>query len=128
MKNRDEEMTRKINMEKLRAMPRLLNWLLYGLDVGNYSKVNESNFIVDIDELWIGDNARWYIRSLNSEVTQLFGTANIFKVTLKSYTRLLLLDVYIKLFPMTNHKIVVTNTVLFIAQVFRLTRRSTQQR
>ena len=31
--------------------------MLYGLDVGNYSKINESNFIGDNDELWIGDNA-----------------------------------------------------------------------
>ena len=34
--------------------------ILYGLDVRNYSKINESNFIGDIDELWIGDNAGWY--------------------------------------------------------------------
>ena len=48
-----------MDMESLQAMPRLLSWLLYSWDVGNYSKVNESNFINDIDELWIGDNARW---------------------------------------------------------------------
>ena len=59
MKNLDEEMTRKINMKKLQAMPQLLSWLLYGLDVGNYSNVNESNFINEFGELWIGDNARW---------------------------------------------------------------------
>ena len=34
--------------------------VLYGLDVGNYSKINESSFIGEIDELWIGDNAGWY--------------------------------------------------------------------
>ena len=59
MKNRHEKMTRNIDMESLQAMPQLLSWLLYSLDVGNYSTANESNFINDIDELWIGDNARW---------------------------------------------------------------------
>ena len=59
MKNRDEEITERL-IWKLQTVLRLLNWLLYGLDVGNYSKINESNFIGDIDELWIGDNARWY--------------------------------------------------------------------
>ena len=34
--------------------------MLYGLDIENYSKINESNFIGDNDELWIGDNAGWY--------------------------------------------------------------------
>ena len=29
------------------------------LGIENYARVNESNFIDDIDELWIGDNARW---------------------------------------------------------------------
>ena len=58
-------------------------------------------------------------RSLNSEVMQLFDTAKyIFKVTLKSYTWLLLFDVYIKLVSMTNHKMVVTNIGQYIAQVF----------
>ena len=59
MKNRDEEMTERL-IWKLQAVLRLLNWLLYGLDVGNYSKINESNFIGDIYELWIGDNVGWY--------------------------------------------------------------------
>ena len=59
MKNRDEEMIERF-LWKLQTVLRLLNWLLYGLDVGNYSKINESNFIGDIDELWIGDNAGWY--------------------------------------------------------------------
>ena len=68
------------------------------------------------------------IRSLNSEVLRYFDTANYFKVTFKSYTRLLRFDVYIKIVSMTNYKMVVTNMVSNIAQVFRLTRRSTQQR
>ena len=59
MKNRDEEMTKEL-IWKLQLVLRLLNWLLYGLEVGNYSKINESNFIGDNDELWIGDNAGWY--------------------------------------------------------------------
>ena len=59
MKNRDEEMTKEL-IWKLQSVLRLLNWSLYGLDVGNYSKINESNFIGDNDELWIGDNAGWY--------------------------------------------------------------------
>ena len=29
------------------------------LGIENYARVNESNFIDDIDELWISDNARW---------------------------------------------------------------------
>ena len=29
------------------------------LGIENYARVNERNFIDDIDELWIGDNARW---------------------------------------------------------------------
>ena len=59
MKNRDEKMTQKMDMERLQAILQLLSLLLYGLDVGNYARVNESNFIDDIDELWICDNARW---------------------------------------------------------------------
>ena len=59
MKNRDEEMTERL-IWKLQTVLRLLNWILYGLDVENYSKINESNFIGVIDELWIGDNAGWY--------------------------------------------------------------------
>ena len=59
MKNRDEEMTKGL-IWKLQSVLQLLNWLLYGLDVRNYSKINESNFIGDNDELWIGDNAGWY--------------------------------------------------------------------
>ena len=43
---------------------------------------------------------------------------NIFKVALKSYTLLLLFDVYIKKISMTNHKMVVTNIGQYIAQVF----------
>ena len=33
----------------------------HSMDLGieNYATVNESNFIGDIDELWIGDYARW---------------------------------------------------------------------
>ena len=68
------------------------------------------------------------IRSLNSEVMRYFDTANYFKVTFKSYTRLLLFDVYIKFLSKTNYKTDVTNMVSNIAHVFRLTRRSTQQR
>ena len=37
--NRDEKMTRKMDMERLQAMLQLLSLLLYGLDVGNYAKV-----------------------------------------------------------------------------------------
>ena len=48
-----------MDMERLQAMLQLLSLLLYGLDVGNYARVNESNFIYDIDLLLIGDNARW---------------------------------------------------------------------
>ena len=73
MKNRDEEMTERL-IWKLQTVLRLLNWLLYGLDVGNYSKINESNFIGDIDELWMVIMQDG-IRSLNSEVMRLFGTA-----------------------------------------------------
>ena len=29
------------------------------LGIENYARVNESNFIDNIGELWIGDNARW---------------------------------------------------------------------
>ena len=67
MKNRDQEMTRKSNMEKLQTMLRLLSWLLYSLDVGNYSKINESNFIGDLMSygLVIMQDG---ITSLNSEV------------------------------------------------------------
>ena len=57
MENRDEEMTKEL-IWKLQSVLRLLNWLLYGLDVGNHSKINESNFIGDNDELWIGDKCR----------------------------------------------------------------------
>ena len=39
LKNRDEKMTRKMDMERLQAMLQLLSLLLYGLDVGNYAKV-----------------------------------------------------------------------------------------
>ena len=39
LKNRNEKMTRKMDMERLQAMLQLLNLLLYGLDVGNYAKV-----------------------------------------------------------------------------------------
>ena len=39
LKNRDEKMTRKMDMERLQAMLQLLSFLLYGLDVGNYAKV-----------------------------------------------------------------------------------------
>ena len=105
MKNRDEEMTRKIDMENLQAMLRLLSWLLYSLDVGNYSKVNASNFIDDIDELWIGDNARWY------KIVEFWGDTIIWhgklcsQVTLKSYTWLLLFNVYVKMISITNRKI-----------------------
>ena len=59
MKSRDEKMAERL-IWKLQTVLRLLNWILYGLDVRNYSKINESNFIGDIDELWIGDNAGWY--------------------------------------------------------------------
>ena len=48
-----------MDMERLQAILQLLSLLLYGLDVGNYARVNESNFIDDIDQLWICDNARW---------------------------------------------------------------------
>ena len=99
-------------------MLRLLSWVLYSLNVGKYSKINESNFIGDIDELWIGDNARWY------KIIEFWGDTIIWhskiysQVTLKSYTRLLLFDVHIKLVSMTNHKMVVTNIGQYIAQVF----------
>ena len=50
---------RKINMEIANSAS-ATQLILYGLDVWNYSKINESNFIGDINELWIGDNAVWY--------------------------------------------------------------------
>ena len=34
--------------------------MLYDLGVGNYSNINESNFIDEIDELWFGDYAGWF--------------------------------------------------------------------
>ena len=52
--------------------------ILYGLDVGNYSKINESNFIDD--ELWIGDNAGWY------KIVEFWGDAIIWHG--KLYSRL----------------------------------------
>ena len=58
------------------------------------------------------------LRSLNSEVLRYFDTANYFKFTFKSYTRLLLFDVYIKFLSMSNYKTDVTNMVSNIAQVF----------
>ena len=50
------------------------------------------------------------------------------QVTLKSlYTVIIIIRCVYKMFLLTNHKMVVTNIDQYIAQVFWLTRRSTQQ-
>ena len=58
MKNRDEKNDKRIYGNCYQCSATQL--MLYGLDVGNYSKINESNFIGEIDELWIGDYAGWF--------------------------------------------------------------------
>ena len=66
-----------------------------------------------IVEFW-GDTIIWHGKTYS-------------QVTLKSlYTVTIIRCVY-KMFSMTNHKMVVTNMGQYIAQVFLLTRRSTQQ-
>ena len=50
------------------------------------------------------------------------------QVTLKSLYTVTIIWCVCKMFSMTNHKMVVTNMGQYIAQVFWLTRRSTQQR
>ena len=58
MKNRDKENDKRIYGNCYQCSATQL--MLYGRDVGNYSKINESNFIGEIDELRIGDYAGWY--------------------------------------------------------------------
>ena len=34
--------------------------ILYDLGIGNYAMLNESNFIGEFDDLWIGDYDVWF--------------------------------------------------------------------
>ena len=59
MKNRDEVMTERFNMEIANSAPATKLDTLW-LGYRKLLKDNESNFIDEFDELWIGDNAGWY--------------------------------------------------------------------
>ena len=58
MKNRDEKNDKRIYGNCYQCSATQL--MLYGMDIANYSKINKSNFIDEVDELWIGDYAVWY--------------------------------------------------------------------